>query len=313
MSAPGGQRIAAKPSGRKSHGRRVVADRVMTGLAVLATSAALVLMLFILGTIVWKGARSIHLGFFTHSAAPVGDSGGGMWNAVAGSLLLVGLGSLLGVPCGIGAGVYMAEFRRGTLLNSALRFLADVLSGVPSVVVGIVVYVWVVARQGHFSAFAGGVALALVMVPTIARTTDDMLRTVPVSLREAAWGLGVSRWRTVVSVSLRTALPGVVTGCLLAFARAAGEAAPLLFTAFGNQFFSVRPSEPIAALPLQIFVYALSPYEAWHRLAWAGALVLIAMIALALGLMRWFAARGRMASVVRAVVDSSLAREERGA
>lgn len=286
--------IALQPraAGRRaSRTRRIAADRAVTVLAVLVTAAALALMLFIFGTLLWNGARSMSLGFFTRSAAPVGGNGG-MWNALAGSLLLVGLGSLLGVPCGIGAGVYLAEFRSGTLFNRALRFLTDVLSGVPSVVIGIVVYVWVVARQGHFSAFAGGVALALIMVPTIARTTDDMLRTVPSSLREAAWGLGVARWRTVVSVSLKTALPGIVTGCLLAFARAAGEAAPLLFTAFGNQFFSLRPGEPIAALPLQIFVYAISPYSEWHRLAWAGALVLIAMIAVALGLMRWFSARG---------------------
>ncbi len=269
--------------------RRAAKDRLMTVVAVLVTAGALLLMLLIFGTVVWNGAHSLNLRFFTHSPAPVGDAGGGMWNAIAGSLLLVGLGSVLGVPLGIGAGVYMAEFEGGKLLsklNHALRFVADVLSGVPSVVIGIVVYVWVVARQAHFSALAGAVALALIMAPTIARTTDDMLRTVPGSLREAAWGLGVARWRTVLSVSLKTALPGIMTGCLLAFARVAGEAAPLLFTAFGNQFFSLNPSEPVAALPLQIFVYAMSPYGEWHRLAWAGALVLIGLIALALGLMR---------------------------
>ena len=266
-------------------------NRAFTALAVLVTAGALLLMLCLFGTLLWNGARSLTLGFFTRSAAPVGDTGGGMWNAIAGSVVLVGLGSVLGVPLGIGAGTYMSEFGSGRLLNSSLRFLADVLNGVPSIIIGIVVYVWIVARQGHFSAFAGAVALALIMVPTIARTTDDMLRTVPGSLREAAWGLGVARWRTVLSVSLKTALPGIVTGCLLAFARAAGEAAPLLFTAFGNQFFSLRPSEPIAALPLQIFVYAMSPSGEWHRLAWAGAFVLIAFIALSLGLVRLVAGR----------------------
>jgi phosphate transport system permease protein len=202
------------------------------------------------------------------------------------------MASLMGIPVGIAAGVYLAEFGRGKLLAGAIRFTADVLNGVPSIVMGVAIYSLIVMQQHHFSAFAGGVALAVMMVPTITRTTEEMLATVPHAIREAALGLGVPKWRTVVSVSLKTASPGIITGCMLAFARVAGETAPLLFTAFGNQFWSFKLTEPIAALPLQIYVYAISPYDEWHRLAWAGSLVLIVMIMVAVTLVRIYASRG---------------------
>jgi phosphate transport system permease protein len=198
------------------------------------------------------------------------------------------------VPVGIGAGVYLSEYGRGSLFADAIRFTADVLNGVPSIVVGIAAYALVVVKQGHFSALAGGIALSIMMVPTITRTTEEMLATVPLAVREAAYGLGIPKWRTVISVSLRTASPGIITGCMLAFARVAGETAPLLFTAFGNQFWSWDLRQPIAALPLQIYTYAVSPYDEWHRLAWAGALVLILLIMISVTLVRIFAGRGML-------------------
>ena len=175
-----------------------------------------------------------------------------------------------------------------------IRFTADVLNGVPSIVMGVAAYALIVARQQHFSAFAGGVALAIMMVPTVTRTTEEMLATVPDAIREAAFGLGIPKWRTVLTISLRTASPGIITGCMLAFARVAGETAPLLFTALGNEFWSLNINQPIAALPLQIYKYALSPYDEWHRLAWAGALVLITMIMASVTLVRIFANRGTL-------------------
>jgi phosphate transport system permease protein len=188
--------------------------------------------------------------------------------------------------------VYLAEYGQGSLLGNLIRFTADVLNGVPSIVMGIAAYGLIVLKQQHFSALAGGIALAIMMVPTITRTTEEMLATVPHALREAALGLGIPKWRTILSVSLRTATPGIITGCMLAFARVAGETAPLLFTAFGNQFWSFKLNQPIAALPLQIFVYAVSPYDEWHRLAWAGALVLIMLIMVSVTLVRLYANRG---------------------
>ena len=215
-----------------------------------------------------------------------------MANAIVGSGIILALASLMGIPIGIAAGVYLAEFGRGKFLGDAIRFTADVLNGVPSIVMGISIYSLVVKPQHHYSAFAGGIALAIMMMPTVTRTTEEMLATVPHAIREAALGLGVPKWRTAVSISLRTASPGIITGCMLAFARVAGETAPLLFTAFGNQFWNFNLNEPIAALPLQIFVYAISPYDEWHRLAWAGALVLIVLIMVSVTLVRIFANRG---------------------
>jgi phosphate transport system permease protein len=215
-----------------------------------------------------------------------------MANSIVGSGVVLALASLMGIPIGIAAGVYLAEFGRGKALATAVQFTADVLNGVPSIVMGISIYSLIVMQQKHFSAFAGGVALAIMMVPTITRTTEEMLMTVPHAIREAALGLGVPKWRTAVSVSLRTASPGIITGCMLAFARVAGETAPLLFTAFGNQFWSLSLTQPIAALPLQIYIYATGPYDEWHRLAWAGSLVLIVMIMISVTLVRIFANRG---------------------
>ena len=272
--------------------RRHLVNHLVTVLAVLSTVIVIVPLIAILVYLVYMGATSLNLDFFTKTPAPVGMPGGGMANAIVGSGVILGLCSLMGIPVGIAAGVYLAEFGRGKPLAGAIRFTADVLNGVPSIVMGLAIYSLVVMRQHHFSAFAGGVALAVMMVPTITRTTEEMLATVPHSIREAALGLGVPKWRTVLSVSLKTASPGIITGCMLAFARVAGETAPLLFTAFGNQFWSFNLSEPIAALPLQIFTYAMSPYDEWHRLAWAGALVLIVMIMVAVTLVRIYAARG---------------------
>jgi len=265
---------------------------VVGSLSVLATILVLAPLAAILFYLVYKGASSLNLAFFTRIPAPVGEEGGGMANSIVGSGIILVLASLMGIPVGIAAGVYLAEFGRGKVLANAIRFTADVLNGVPSIVMGIAGFSLVVMPQKHYSALAGGVALAFMMVPTITRTTEEMLATVPHAIREAALGLGVPKWRTIISVSLRTASPGIITGCMLAFARVAGETAPLLFTAFGNQFWNFNLNQPIAALPLQIYVYALSPYDEWHRLAWAASLVLIALIMVSVTLVRIFANRG---------------------
>ena len=282
-----------KPS-RGNVARRQIADYVVSGLAILATILVLAPLAAILFYLLFKGASSLNLAFFTHIPAPVGEEGGGMANAILGSGFILALASLMGIPIGIAAGVYLSEFGRGKILGDAIRFTADVLNGVPSIVMGISIYSLVVKPQRHYSALAGGIALAIMMIPTITRTTEEMLATVPLAIREAALGLGVPKWRTAVSVSLRTASPGIITGCMLAFARVAGETAPLLFTAFGNQFWSFKLDQPIAALPLQIFAYAISPYDEWHRLAWAGALVLITLIMVSVTLVRIFASRGML-------------------
>lgn len=271
--------------------RRRVTDHVMTGVAVLTVVLVLAPLIAIFGYLVYKGVGSINWAFLTQTPKPVGEAGGGMANAIVGSVLILGIASIFGVPLGIGAGIYLAEFGRNRL-GDAIRFTADVLNGVPSIVIGIVAYSIVVLYQKHFSALAGGVALAIMMVPTICRTTEEMLLLVPQALREAAYGLGIPRWRTTLSITLRTATSGVITGIMLAFARVAGETAPLLFTAFGNQFWNVRTDQPTAALPLQIFNYAISPYDEWHRQAWAGALVLIILIVSAVAAVRLAVRRG---------------------
>jgi phosphate transport system permease protein len=277
---------------RLNTARRYAVNHLVTVLTVLSTIVVVAPLVAILIYLVYMGASSLNLAFFTHIPAPVGETGGGMANSMLGSAIVLTLASLMGIPIGIAAGVYLAEFGRGKWLATAVRFTADVLNGVPSIVMGIAIYSLIVMQQKHFSAFAGGVALAIMMVPTVARTTEEMLATVPHAIREAALGLGVPKWRMVLSVSLKTASPGIITGCMLAFSRVAGETAPLLFTAFGNQFWSYHLNEPIAALPLQIFVYAVSPYDEWHRLAWAGSLVLIVMIMVSVTLVRIYASRG---------------------
>lgn len=271
--------------------RRRVVDRVMTGLAVLTVLLVLAPLVAIFGYLVYRGIGSIDWAFLTQTPKPVGEAGGGMANAIVGSMVVLGIASLIGVPFGVGAGIYLAEFGRNRM-GSAIRFTADVLNGVPSIVTGIVAFSIVVLTQKHFSALAGGVALAIMMVPTISRTTEEMLLLVPQALREAAYGLGVPRWRTTLSITLRTATSGIITGVMLAFARVAGETAPLLFTAFGNTFWSANVNQPIAALPLQIFVYANSPYEDWHRQAWAGSLVLIVLIVVSVAAVRYVVRRG---------------------
>jgi phosphate transport system permease protein len=277
---------------RLSQLRRRSVNHLVTVLAIVSTIVVVAPLLAILSYLVYKGASSLNWPFFTQIPKPVGEDGGGMANSIVGSGVILALASSMGIPVGIAAGVYLAEFGRGKMLANAVRFTADVLNGVPSIVMGIAIYSLIVMQQKHFSAFSGGVALAIMMVPTITRTTEEMLATVPHAIREAALGLGVPKWRTAISVSLRTASPGIITGCMLAFARVAGETAPLLFTAFGNQFWSLKLNEPIAALPLQIYVYATGPYDEWHRLAWAGSLVLIVMIMVSVTLVRIFANRG---------------------
>jgi phosphate transport system permease protein len=271
---------------------RSLTDKAATGLAVLATALVVAPLGAIFIYLIYRGASSLNLDFFTQTPKPVGEAGGGMANAIAGSGILLTIGSLIGIPIGIAGGIFLAEFGRGTKLANAVRFTADVLNGVPSIVMGIAIYSLVVIPQGHFSAFSGGVALGVMMIPTVCRTTEEMLLMVPNSVREASLALGVPYWRSVLSITVRTASPGIITGCMLAFARVAGETAPLIFTAFGNVDWSARLNEPIAALPLQIYVYALSPYDEWHRLAWAGALVLIVLIVLAVSLVRYVTSRG---------------------
>src|SRR5579864_7231511 len=271
--------------------RRRITDHVMTGVAVLTVILVLAPLIAIFGYLVYRGIGSINWAFLTQTPKPVGEPGGGMANAIVGSIIVLAIASIIGVPFGVGAGIYLAEFGRNRL-GSVIRFTADVLNGVPSIVIGIVAYAIVVLYQQHFSALAGGAALAIMMVPTICRTTEEMLLLVPRALREAAYGLGVPEWRTTLSITLRTATSGVITGIMLAFARVAGETAPLLFTALGNTFWSLRSDQPIAALPLQIYVYANSPYDDWHRQAWAGSLVLIVIIVGAVAAVRYAVRRG---------------------
>lgn len=270
--------------------RRRITDHVMTGLAVLTVILVLAPLVAIFAYLVYKGVGSINWAFLTQTPKPVGETGGGMANAIVGSGVILAIASLIGVPFGVGAGIYLAEFGQNRL-GKSIRFTADVLNGVPSIVIGIVA--WGILVRGHgFSALAGGVALSIMMVPTICRTTEEMLRLVPQALREAAYGLGVPRWRTTLSIVLRTATSGVITGVMLAFARVAGETAPLLFTALGNTFWSTNINQPTAALPLQIYVYANSPYDDWHRQAWAGSFVLIILIVGAVSAVRFVVRRG---------------------
>src|ERR1700722_8879430 len=271
--------------------RRRGMDRVLTGVAVITVILVLLPLFAIFAYLVYKGIGSINIAFLTQTPKPVGEPGGGMANAIAGSVVILGIASLLGVPLGIGAGIFLSEYGRNRY-GDIVRFVSDVLNGVPSIVIGIVAYGLVVMRQKHFSALAGGVALAIMMIPTIARTTEQMLLLVPQAIREAAYGLGVSRWRTTLSITLRTATSGVITGVMLAFARVAGETAPLLFTALGNTFWNLRYNQPTAALPLQIYTYANSPYDDWHRQAWAGAFVLIILIVTSVAAVRVAVRRG---------------------
>jgi phosphate transport system permease protein len=264
---------------------------LMIVLTYAAAAVATLPLLLILLHLLREGAQYIRPAFFTEMPRPIGEPGGGMANGIVGTLILISVASVIGLPVGIGAGLYLAE-RRGSPLATTVRFLSDVLNGLPSIVMGIFAWEFLVRPIGHFSALAGGIALGAMMIPLVTRTTEEMIRLVPVSLREAALALGYTRWRTSLTITLRTALPGIVTGALVAIARIAGETAPLLFTALGNQFWSTSLREPIAALPLQIFSYAISPYDTAHGQAWAGALVLIVVV-LIISLLARFATRSR--------------------
>lgn len=258
----------------------------MVGVTIAATIIALVPLFLVLGYLLTKGASSLNWNFFIKMPAPVGQMGGGMANAIVGTFELIGLASLIGIPVGVAAGIYLAE-NHNRSLPQTIRFAADVMMGVPSIVIGIFVYTIVVRPMGGFSAFSGAVALALIMIPLVTRTAEEMILLVPHELREAALALGVPRWRTTLSVVARSAANGIATGVILAIARVAGETAPLLFTAFGNRFWSVALREPIESLTVQVYTYAISPFADWQRQAWAGALVLT-MIVLALELgVRW--------------------------
>jgi phosphate transport system permease protein len=258
--------------------RRIV-NRAMAALCALFFAIAFVPLLSVLWLVISKGAAGLSWAFFTQLPKPVGEVGGGVGNALVGTLFMVGLACVIGLPLGVGAGVFLAEKGNGTIGN-AVRFMADVLSGVPSIVIGIVAYALVVIPMGHFSALAGGVALSILMMPALARATEELVRLVPGSLREASLALGVANWRTSLRVILRTAMGGIVTACLLAVARAAGETAPLLFTALNNQYWNTDPRAPTASLTVAIFNYAISPYDDWHAKAWTAALVLLIVVGL---------------------------------
>ena len=273
---------------------------VKSGLASTVAFISALLVIAPLGLVFFhllvNGASSVNWAFFTHLPKPVGEAGGGMVNAIVGSLELLGLASIIGIPIGVLGGVYLGEYGSARV-NSVLRFIADVLNGVPSITWGVVVYGLVVLRFKGFSAYAAGLALGLIMIPLIIRTTEEVVLLVPNGYREAALALGVSRWKTIVHVVMKTASKGIITGILLALARVGGETAPLLFTAFGNRFWNHSLSQPIAALPLQIFTYAISPYDDWHRQAWAGALVLVTGIFCVNVLVR-ILTRGRTSAIV---------------
>jgi phosphate transport system permease protein len=258
---------------------RKFVDRGMAAVCAVCFVAAFIPLISVLWLVISKGAAGLSWAFFTELPKPVGEEGGGIGNALVGTLYMVGLACLIGLPLGVGAGVYLAEKGDGTVGNT-VRFMAEVLSGVPSIVLGIVAYALVVIPMGHFSALAGSVALAILMIPTLARATEELVRLVPGSLREASLALGVPNWKTSIRVVLRTAMGGIVTACLLSVARAAGETAPLLFTALNNQYWNVNPGAPTASLTVQIYNYAISPYDDWHAKAWTAALVLLIVVGL---------------------------------
>jgi phosphate transport system permease protein len=273
--------------------RRRATSAAMGALAALASVLVVAPLLLIFGFLLYQGATALDVDFFTHLPKPVGEPGGGMANAIVGSLILLGLAAALGLPLGVLGGIYLAESTDRRLPGS-LRFLADVLNGVPSIVIGIFAYTVAVLPMRRFSALAGGFALAVIMIPIVLRTTEEMVRLVPASLREGGLALGLPEWKVALRVVVPTARAGIVTGVMVAIARISGETAPLLFTAFGNRFWPNGLDQPIAALPLQIFAYAIAPYEDWHRQAWAGALVLIGLVFL-VSLAARVATRGRYA------------------
>jgi len=269
--------------------RRKVLSSLFVAFCAGAVILALIPLAMILFFVMSQGVVALNLAFFTRMPTPVGEAGGGMANAIVGTLILTGLGSLMAIPIGILSGVYMAEYA-GSRFASAIRFAADTLNGVPSIVIGVFAYGVAVLPFKQFSAVAGGLALGIMMIPIIARTTEELLLLVPGTMREGALALGATRARAVFSVVLPAAAPGIVTGVVLALARIAGETAPLLFTSFNNRFFSTKITQPISSLTVQVFTYAISPYEDWHRQAWAGALVLVTIV-LVCSLLARFATR----------------------
>jgi phosphate transport system permease protein len=260
---------------RKDRSRRSV-SAVMTSLTALCTFVAVGILIVILSYIAMRGISALNFRFLVDTPRPVGE-GGGIGNAIVGSGLLLLLSCVVGIPIGIACGIYLSEFGGGWMV-SAVRFLIDTLTGIPSIVTGVFVYAVIVLRMKHFSAFAGGIALALIMIPIVARTTEEMIKLVPHSLREGALALGAPQWRVTLGVVLPAAASGIATGAILAIARVSGETAPLLFTAFGSRFFPRNLNEPIASLTVQIYNYAISPYDEWHAQAWAATLVLMALI-----------------------------------
>ena len=260
-----------------SHGARRLVNQAMSGLTLVSAVLVISPLLLIFGFLLYEGASAINLDFFVHLPKPVGEPGGGVANAIVGSMIMIGLAACVGLPIGILGGLYLAE-SRDAHLPGIVRFIADVLNGVPSIVFGIFAYTIVVLPMRRFSALAGGLALGLIMVPIVLRTTEEMVRLVPNALREAGLGLGLPQWTVMVRVVLPAARAGIITGAIVAVARVAGETAPLLFTALGNRFWHQGLDQPMAALPLQIYAYAIAPYDDWHRQAWAGALVLITLV-----------------------------------
>jgi phosphate transport system permease protein len=280
--------LAAHDFRRKWINRAMVL--VLAGAALLAVVPLLQIFLYV----VTQGISSLNWAFFTELPKPVGETGGGIANAIVGSLMLIALASVVGIPWGIAAGVYLSEYGRGKLAET-LRFMIDMLASIPSIIIGLFAYAMLVVPLKHFSALAGGLALAVIMIPVVARTTEELLKLVPTHIREAGLGLGLPRWKVTLRIVLRGSLGGITTGIMLAVARVAGETAPLLFTALNNRFWSTRLDQPIASLPVQIYTYAVSPYEDWHRQAWAAALLLVVFV-LALNLTTRFALRRQMGS-----------------
>lgn len=270
--------------------RRKATTMAMEALMLLCTLVAIIALGSVLGYVIVNGISAINIDFFTQLPKPVGEPGGGMANAIVGTLILLGLAALVGLPVGVLTGVYLSEFGNNPL-GTVIRFVADVFTGIPTIAIGIFVYTLMVLPMRSFSAVAGGVALGIIMIPTVIRTTEEMLRLVPHSLREAGLALGIPQWRTIISIVLPSAAGGIMTGIMLAIARAGGETAPLLFTAFGNRFWHSDLGQPIAAMTLQIFNYAISPYDEWHAQAWAGSLVLVAIILVLSVAARFFTSR----------------------
>lgn len=260
-------------------GRRNFVNALMLSIFSLSAILALIPLFAVIGYVIKKGLSSLNMDFFTQLPSVMGMSGGGMANAIVGTLILMAISGIIGIPIGILAAIYLTEYDRHSWFSTTVRFTTDVLTGIPSIIIGIVVSTTIVSQTKHFSAIAGGIALGIIMIPMVIRSTEEMLKLVPHTIREGGYALGIPQWRTILSIVLPTAAKGIVTGAMLAVARVSGETAPLLFTALGNQYWSHSLfNEPIAALPLQIYTYAISPYDEWHQQAWAGALVLVFMI-----------------------------------